>query len=435
MVPFHILILGSPNLGVLLRRLPRHPVEDIRGKLSKSLAGKSIALGVTSSVSMYRSLDLARELIRLGADVHVVMSPEAARYIHPRLFEWATGNNVFVRFSGEVGHIALAELCDVYVIAPATANTIAKIAYGISDTSVTVLAQSFLGLGKPVVVVPAAHYSLIKSPPISGALKKLEDMGITVVPPYVEEGRAKYPPIEDIVIATEASTLRGKDFKGIRILVTAGPTREYMDRVRYLTNASSGKMGVAIAKEAYFRGAEVTLVRGPLSVEVPYYVRSVAVVSTKEMLEAVLAELSRSSYDVVILAAAPVDFGFPHTFEGKVSSDINELKVTLVPTPKISLEVRSVFKGLLVGFAAEFAQGNASELISKARDKLAKRGFDIIVANDISRPDIGFSSEYNEVAIIDSSGTVEFVSKTRKVEVARRVLDYVVKYIRERSRG
>ncbi len=418
-----------------MRRLPRHPVEDIRGKLSKSLAGRYVALGVTSSVSMYRSLDLARELIRLGADVHVVMSPEAARYIHPRLFEWATGNDVFVRFSGEVGHIALAELCDIYVVAPATANTIAKIAYGISDTSVTVLAQSFLGLGKPVVVVPAAHYSLLKSPPVSEALRRLEELGVTVVPPHVEEGRAKYPPLEDIVVATEASTLRGKDLKGARILVTAGPTREYMDRVRYLTNASSGKMGLAIAREAYFRGAEVTLVHGPLAVDVPYYIRSVATVSTREMLDAVLAELSIRDYDVVILAAAPVDFGFSQSFEGKVSSDIEELSVTLVPTPKISLKVRTAFRGLLVGFAAEFAQGDLNELVSKAQDKLVRRGFDIIVANDISRLDIGFSSEYNEVAIVDRSGAVEVVSKSRKVEVARRILDYVVKYLRERSPG
>ena len=410
-------------------------MEDIRGKLSKSLAGRYVALGVTSSVSMYRSLDLARELIRLGADVHVVMSPEAARYIHPRLFEWATGNDVFVRFSGEVGHIALAELCDIYVVAPATANTIAKIAYGISDTSVTVLAQSFLGLGKPVVVVPAAHYSLLKSPPVSEALRRLEELGVTVVPPHVEEGRAKYPPLEDIVVATEASTLRGKDLKGARILVTAGPTREYMDRVRYLTNASSGKMGLAIAREAYFRGAEVTLVHGPLAVDVPYYIRSVATVSTREMLDAVLAELSIRDYDVVILAAAPVDFGFSQSFEGKVSSDIEELSVTLVPTPKISLKVRTAFRGLLVGFAAEFAQGDLNELVSKAQDKLVRRGFDIIVANDISRLDIGFSSEYNEVAIVDRSGAVEVVSKSRKVEVARRILDYVVKYLRERSPG
>ncbi len=418
-----------------MRRLSHHPVEDIRGKLSKSLAGKSVALGVTSSVSMYRSLDLARELIRLGADVHVVMSPEAARYIHPRLFEWATGNDVFVRFSGEVGHIALAELCDIYVVAPATANTIAKIAYGISDTSVTVLAQSFLGLRKPVVVVPAAHYSLLKSPPVSEALRKLEELGITVVPPHVEEGRAKYPPLEDIVVATEASTLRGKDLKGARILVTAGPTREYMDRVRYLTNASSGKMGLAIAREAYFRGAEVTLVHGPLALDVPYYIRSLATVSTREMMDTVLAELSIRNYDVVILAAAPVDFGFSQSFEGKVSSDIEELSVTLMPTPKISLKVRTVFRGLLVGFAAEFAQGDLKELISKSQDKLVRRGFDIIVANDISRPDIGFSSEYNEVAILDRSGAVEVVGKSRKVEVARRILDYVVKYLRERSPG
>ncbi|MCS7100010.1 MAG: bifunctional phosphopantothenoylcysteine decarboxylase/phosphopantothenate--cysteine ligase CoaBC [Sulfolobales archaeon] len=407
-----------------------HPVDEIRGKLSKVLLGKSIALGVTSSVSLYRSVDLARELIRLGADVHVVMSPEAAKYVTPRLFEWATGNKVFVSFSGEVGHIALAEICDGFVIAPATANTIAKIALGISDTSVTVLAQSFLGMGKPLVVVPAAHYSLLTSPPISDATKKLEELGVTIVPPVVEERRAKYPPVEDIVSAVEASILRGRDLRGLKLLVTAGPTREYLDSVRFLTNSSSGKMGVAIAREAYFRGAEVALVHGPLTTAVPHYVRSVSVRTTEDMLEEVLSEVSTRKYDAVVLAAAPVDFKFSSEVVGKISSEIERIEVVMTPTPKISLGLRKVFSGLVVGFAAEFAGGSIDELTSKAREKLGKRGFNIVVANDISRADIGFSSEYNEVVILTDRGDSVVVSRARKVEVARVILDQLLRYLK-----
>ncbi|MEM2006207.1 MAG: bifunctional phosphopantothenoylcysteine decarboxylase/phosphopantothenate--cysteine ligase CoaBC [Sulfolobales archaeon] len=412
-----------------MKKLKWHPASEIRGKLSSVLSGKSIALGITSSVSLYRSVDLARELIRLGADVYVVMSPEATKYVTPRLFEWATGNDVFVDFAGEVGHITLAEICDAFVIAPATANTIAKIALGVSDTSVTVLAQSFLGLKKPVVMVPAAHYSLLTSPPISEAIGKLEKLGVTIVPPVIEERRAKYPPLEEVVAAVETTVLRSKDLKGLKFLVTAGPTREPLDNVRFLTNSSSGRMGLAIAREAYFRGAEVTLVHGPLAMATPHYIRSIAVRTTQEMLDAVLSELKSEIYDAIVLAAAPVDFRFADVVRGKISSEVDSLSAVMVPTPKISSEIRKVFEGLVVGFAAEFAGGRFDDLVSKAREKLAKRGFNIVVANDISKPDIGFASEYNEVVVLTDKGESVVVSKTRKAEVARVILDQILKYL------
>jgi len=416
-----------------LKKLKWHPAIEIKGKLGNVFLGKSIALGVTSSVSLYKSVDLARELIRLGADVYVVMSPEATKYVTPRLFEWATGNDVFVDFAGEVGHIALAEICDAFVIAPATANTIAKIAQGVSDTSVAVLAQSFLGLKKPMVIVPAAHYSLLTSPPVSEAIKKLEKLDVTIVPPVIEERRAKYPPLEEIVAAVETTILRGKDLKGLKFLITAGPTREPLDNVRFLTNSSSGKMGLAIAREAYFRGAEVTLVHGPLAVPTPYYMKSISVKTTQEMLNAVLAELNSEAYDAVVLAAAPVDFRFADVAEGKISSEVDRLSVVMVPTPKISLEIRKIFKGLVVGFAAEFAEGRFDDLVLKAKEKLAKRGFNIVVANDISKPDIGFASEYNEVVVLTDKGESVVVSKARKAEVARVILDQILKYLKTKE--
>jgi len=408
-----------------LKRLKHHPSSEIVGTHSSALKGTSIVVGVTSSAAAYRTIDVVRELMRRGADVHVVMSRNATKLISPTLFEWATGNEVYVEFGGETGHIALSKMCNSMVIAPATLNTIAKIASGVADTSVTLTAITMVGMGKPVIIVPAMHKCLWDSPQAKEVLGKIRQWDMIVVPPAIEENKAKFPPVEDIVAAAEAATLRGRDLRGLKILVTAGPTREYLDPVRFLTNASSGRMGIAIAREAYFRGAEVTLVHGPVSISVPRYVRAVEVTTTKEMLEAVVSEVTSEDYDAVILAAAPVDYSFSRYSKEKIKSSSKELELTLVPTPKISVELRKVFNGLLVGFAAETTFGSNNKLIALAQEKLRKRGFNIIVANDVSRPDVGFSSDFNEVYIIDDRGLAEHIPKSPKSVIARRLLDIV----------
>ena len=408
-----------------MKKVGQHPSSEIIGTYSSVLKDNAIIVGVTSSAAAYRSIDVVRELMRRGAEVYVVMSKDAARLISPALFEWATGNEVFVEFGGETGHIALSKMCSSMIIAPATLNTMSKIANGIADTSVTLTAITMIGMDKPLVIVPAMHKYLWDSPQAKETLNKIGQWNVILVPPIIEEHKAKFPLIEDIVSAAEAATLRGKDLLGLRILVTAGPTREYLDPVRFLTNASSGKMGVAIAREAYFRGAEVTLVHGPMSTSVPHYIRSERVVTTSEMLDVVISEVTSGNYDAVILAAAPVDYSFSKYSKEKIKSSNKELELTLTPTPKISAELRKVFSGLLIGFAAETAFGDSNKLITLAQEKLRKRGFNVIVANDISRPDIGFTSDFNEVYIIDDKGIKEHIPKSPKSVIARRLLDIV----------
>ncbi|MFN3268462.1 MAG: bifunctional phosphopantothenoylcysteine decarboxylase/phosphopantothenate--cysteine ligase CoaBC [Zestosphaera sp.] len=409
----------------MLRELESHPADEIRGSVSNHLSNIKIGFGLTGSVAIYRVIDVMRELIKRGAEIHAIMSKAATELLNPTLVEWATGSKVLTEFKGEVGHVSLSKEVSSFAIAPATADIISKLAHGVCDNPVSLTAVNMLGLGKPVVVVPAMHSGLWYSPPVNEAMRKLEEFGVVVVPPDISGGRAKLPENEDIIAAVEASTLRGKDLRNIRILVTAGPTREYLDRVRFLTNASSGKMGVAIAREAYFRGADVTLVHGPLSVRKPHYVRSISVTTTEEMLNAVLSEVRSKKYDAAILAAAPADFRFRKYVEGKIKSDVGFLAVELETTPKISLGLRKEFSGLLVGFAAEVVEGEVSKLAELALEKLEKRGFDIIVANDISRSDIGFTADYNEVLLISRRGRKEFVGRSLKEVVARKILDLV----------
>jgi len=401
-----------------------HPANEIRGSYYDIYQGKTIVVGLTSSVAVYRCIDIIRELIRRSADVIAVMSKEATKLVTPTLLEWATGNKVYTEFGGEVGHISLSRKASSMLICPATANTISKISSGIGDTSVTLLALSMLGLGKPVIIVPAMHYNLWKSPPLEKSINELKGYGVTVIPPRIEENRAKIAPIDDVLAAVEAQTLRGNDLKGLKILVTAGPTREFLDPIRFLTNASSGKMGVAIAREAYFRGAEVTLIHGPLTTSKPYYIRTKEVTTAEEMLNVVREELTKDSYDALIMAAAPTDFRFRESFKEKVSSERELGPLYLELNPKISLEIRRFFKGLMVGFSAEYVKGDKERLRLLAINKLKNRGFDIIVANDVSRKDIGFASDFNEVLIITKNEVLE-IPKAPKTVIARIILDKV----------
>ena len=249
-----------------------HPSKDIVGSEGSELAGKKIALCITGSVAAYKSPDLARELMRLGAEVFCVMTQAAQKIIHPYLMEWATGNPVVTELTGGLEHVALAgeheERVDLVLVAPATANTISKAACGIGDTSVTSVISTAMGAGIPIIVVPAMHESMYKHPAVAENLRKLREMGVYVVEPVIEEKKAKLPDVQDVVDEV-VNVLSPKDMQGMKVLVTAGPTYEPIDPVRIITNRSSGKMGIAIAREARRRGAEVTLVCGPTDVRIP----------------------------------------------------------------------------------------------------------------------------------------------------------------------
>ncbi len=405
-----------------------HPSKDIVGSKSRLLEGRRIALGVCGSVAALRAPEIAREMMRNGADVWAVISPAGQGIISPQIMEWATGNPVATGLTGKIEHVALGGdmegSADLVLIAPATANTIGKIAAGIDDTAVTSLATTAIGAGKPMIIAPAMHGSMYSHPAVAENLERLRKMGIRIVDPVLEEGKAKIADCATLVREV-IGMLCSKDLAGKRVLITAGPTRSYLDAIRYLTNSSSGRMGLALAEEASARGAEVTVVCGPSGIRPPGKV--IRVETTEEMLSAVLAEIGKARCDLLILAAAPLDFAFSARSAGKITSE-SELAVSLVPLPKIYEEARKASSDLfIIGFKAEYGL-EEGELLSRAQRRLEGSGMNLIVANDLSRPDRGFEAETNEVYILGRTGLVSHIPLSSKREVARAVLDA---YIRE----
>jgi len=396
-----------------------HPSKRIIGEISNELKGKKLLIGVTGSVSIYKTIDLVRALMRRGAEVTVIMSSGAKKLISPTLFEWATGEKVIDKITGDIEHVELAEELDAFIIAPATANTISKIANGIADTTITLTALNFLGLKKPVVVVPAMHLPMYEA--ISENVEKLKKMGVEVIQPQIKGDLAHYPDLDFLTQYIASFLLRGKDLVGLKVVVTAGPTREYFDPVRFISNPSSGTMGVAIANEAYFRGADVVLVSGPISSKLTPYVKTVRVETTMEMAERV-EEYVKMGYNTVILAGAPADFKPVSIANVKIDSHAEIPEIKLERTVKISSVIRK-YPVFLVGFAAETVK-NDDELIEKAKVKKQRHGFDIIVANNAGRKDIAFSSEYNEVIVIGDS-FVKKLNRDYKTVIARELLDII----------
>ncbi len=406
-----------------------HPSKDIIGSKSNLLKGKRIVLCVCGSVSAIRAPDIARELMRHGAEVYPVMSKAASKIIHPYLLEWATGNQTIVKLTGRIEHVELCGLTenrvDLVLVCPATANTISKAAYGIDDTPVTTFISTALGSNIPVVFVPAMHESLYRNPFVAESIDRLRNNGIIFIGPKVYEGKAKIVDVEDVVEAV-INFFTPKILINKRVIVTAGPTREYLDNVKYLSTPSSGKMGVEIAKECAASGASVTLVCGPINLHVPTSITVISVNSCIEMFKTVENSLRNSSYDYAFLAAAPVDFTFYKKYLGKIPSELEEITVKLIQNPKISAEIKKISpKTITVGFKAEYGVP-LDELINRAYKRLTENNLDLIVANDVSRSDIAFGSDYNEVYIIDRSRNVIHIPKSSKREVARKIIEVAV---------
>lgn len=410
--------------------MKQHPSKDIVGTKSERLKGKHIVLSITGSVAAVRSPDIARELMREAAEVYVVMSEYAQKIIHPNLMEWATGNPVVTELTGKIEHVTLvgehADKADLVLIAPATANTISKIAAGIDDTPVTSVASTALGSKTPLLIVPAMHASMYKNPFVRESIQKLKANHITFVGPRVEDGKAKIASVMEIIEAVIQKISEANDFQGKHFLVTAGPTIEYIDEVRIITNKSSGKMGLAIAKEAQMRNAEVALVYGLGSEEPPSDIKVLHVETTEEMEQTILQELEDVEYDVVVAAAAVSDWTLKKQYKRKVpTEEISTLKLELRPTPKIVDEIKDASqKSLLVIFKAEY-DVSKGELIENAYRRLKKAKADLVVANDVSRRGIGFRTETNEVYIIDKEKKVVHVPLSSKRSVARKILDVI----------
>ncbi|MEM2897394.1 MAG: bifunctional phosphopantothenoylcysteine decarboxylase/phosphopantothenate--cysteine ligase CoaBC, partial [Candidatus Bathyarchaeia archaeon] len=253
-----------------------HPSRDIVGTKGDELKGKRIVLCITGSVAAVESPKIARELMRYGAEVFTVMSDMAQEIIHPYLMEWATGNPVVVKLTGKIEHVSLLNKADLLLIAPATANTINKIACGIDDTPVTSAISVALGLKKPILILPAMHASMYMHPVLIENIDRLKRLGIEFIEPRIEEGRAKIATLEEVMEAVIAKFTE-KDMEGLSVLITAGPTIEHIDPIRILSNRSSGRMGIALAKEAFRRGAKATLIYGPGLIQPPPGIRVIHV--------------------------------------------------------------------------------------------------------------------------------------------------------------
>jgi phosphopantothenoylcysteine decarboxylase/phosphopantothenate--cysteine ligase len=412
-----------------------HPSKDILGTKGTELKGKRIALCITGSVAAVQCPEIARRLMRHGAEVYAVMSPMAQKIIHPYLMEWATGNPVVTELTGKIEHVVLAGehpgKVDLVLVAPATANTISKIAAGIDDTTVTSVASTAFGSKTPIIIVPAMHESMYHHPILKENIEKLKGLGVEFVEPRIEEGKAKIAETKTILEAVIHRLSASKDFADTKILVTAGPTIEYIDPVRVITNKSSGLMGIEVTREALLRGAEVTLIYGPGTATPPEKARVIRVETTKEMHEAVISELKSQKYDIMIAAAAAADWKPKKRYDYKVATGKTPtLSLPLEPTAKIIDAVKKVSpKVFLVPFKAEYNVSD-DELIERAFERLKEAKADLIVANDVAREGVGFRTETNEIFIIDKKKKVVHVPLTTKREAAKSLLDAIADRIK-----
>ncbi|MHA1960134.1 MAG: bifunctional phosphopantothenoylcysteine decarboxylase/phosphopantothenate--cysteine ligase CoaBC [Candidatus Thorarchaeota archaeon] len=406
-----------------------HTSKLIIGSKSNMLAGRSIALCVTGSVAAVDCVAIARGIMRHGAEVFCVMSKMAQKIVHPYLLEWATGNPVVSELTGRIEHVTLAGKhdgrVDLVLIAPSTANTIGKIANGIDDTTVTTTVSSAIGARIPVIVVPAMHESLYDHPAVNDNIAKLRRMGVTVLSPRMEEAKAKIPKTKTILDEVIAA-LGPRDLEGKKFVVTAGPNRGWIDRVRFITNPSTGKMGIAITEELLGRGAHVTLVVGPTSEELPERATIRRVETAEQMLDEVMTSV-KEQCDVFVSTAAVLDYVPTEMVDGKIGSGSKGLTVELVPTKKIIDEVRKAHnKMYIVGFKVESGVTD-DELEARARSKIDAGICNVVVANDAERAGAAFAGNTNEVLIVGKEGTIERVALTTKREVARRIIDVIVK--------
>ncbi len=391
-------------------------VERIRGVKSQRLRGKKIVLGVTGSIAAVEAVKLARELIRRGAEVYAVMSKNATKIIHPYALQFATGNKVVTEITGEVEHVkflGVDGIADLYLIAPSTANTIGKIANGIDDTAVTTFATTALGSGKPILVAPAMHEAMIQNPRVLENVEKLRKMGIEIIEPKIEEGKAKFADIEKICLHVERA-LYPKEFAGKKVVVTAGPTYEHIDPIRFISNKSSGLMGKEIALELWRRGASVAFVTSKnFGIDLPNF-KKIRVISVRDMLNAVLAELK--DCELFVSSAAPSDFIVE--MEKKKIKTAKEVVLTLKEAPKIIKEVRKVYNGKIIGFKAETGISD-EELERIAKERLKSDELSMVVANDVLEKGMGTLETRVVVVTEKRSKWIEGM----KSEVARKIVE------------
>lgn len=402
--------------------------------MSSEMKKPCVVLGVTGGIAVYKACELLRLLQKRGIDVFVVMTHNACRFVAPLTFETLSGHPVAVDTfdrpqTWEVEHIALAKRADLFLIAPATANIMGKMACGIADD---MLSTTVMATRAPVLVAPAMNTGMWENAAVQQNVKTLRARGVEIVAPvsgHLACGDSGAGKLEDVaVIAERACELlfAKKDMEGLRVMVTAGPSREALDPVRYISNRSSGKMGYAIAQAAQKRGAEVTLLSGPVAIEAPQGVKLVPFTTTQELLDRA-SELAQEQ-DLLIQAAAPADYRAKEVAPQKIKKQGGEpMTFTLVENPDVAATLGKAKRSgqVFVGFAAE-----TNDVLAHARDKLARKNLDMIVANDVTRPGAGFDVDTNIVTLITKDGQ-EALPMMSKAEVAQRILDRALALRRE----
>lgn len=391
------------------------------------LKDKNIVLGVTGGIAVYKAVDIVSRLRKKCANIDVIMTKSSTEFVAPLTFQSLSQNYVTVDMFEEpktwdVEHIALAKKADLFLVAPATANIIGKVANGIADD---MLSTTIMATKARVVFAPAMNTNMYTNPILQENIEKLKRLGYEFIKPGSgrlacgDYGEGKMAEPIDIV-EYMVNTLTNKQLEGKKILVTAGPTIEPIDPVRYITNFSSGKMGYALAKEAQSRGAKVILVSGPTNLDPPSGVDLVNVNTTREMLDAVKANFE--DCDGLIKAAAPLDYRPSAVSDKKIKKSEGELNLTFIKNPDISVEIGKTKKNqVMVGFAAE-----TDNLIENAKKKIVKKNLDFIVLNDVSKKDAGFRSDTNIVTIIDKNGDINEYPKMTKDELSTIIIDKLV---------
>ena len=391
------------------------------------LKDKTILLGVTGGIAAYKSAMLASRLVKTGACVHVIMTQNATNFINPITFETLTRNKCIVdtfdrNFEFKVEHVALAQKADVIMVAPATANVIAKLAHGLADDMLT---TTILASKAPKIIAPAMNTGMYENPVTQDNLKLLEKYGMEVITPANgwlacgDVGAGKMPEPEDLFEYILKCIACKKDLRGKKVLVTAGPTQEAIDPVRYITNHSTGKMGYAIAENAMLRGADVTLVTGPCAVEPPMFVKVKPVISAQDMYEAVTEEYDQT--DIVIMTAAVADYRPAQVSTEKVKKQDSDLSIPLVRTKDILATLgASKTHQFLCGFSME-----TQNMLENSRAKIAKKNLDMIVANNLKVAGAGFGTDTNVITLIAKDFEKELPLMSKK-EAAGCILNAIL---------
>jgi phosphopantothenoylcysteine decarboxylase / phosphopantothenate---cysteine ligase len=389
---------------------------------------KTVVLGVTGGIAVYKSLDIISKLRKKNIDVHVIMTDSAEKFVSKLSFQALSQNPVVVDMfeepkSWEIQHISLAEKADAFVLAPATANIIGKIANGIADD---MLSTTIMATKAPVIIAPAMNTNMYDNVIVQKNIEFLKSVGYAFIEPGEGRlacgsvGKGKLADTDKIVDYIDMMLCSNKDLKGKKILVTAGPTKEDIDPVRFISNRSTGKMGYSIARAARNRGAEVILISGPTNLTPPEEVDFVSVYSAKDMYDAVMKHFG--DVDILIKSAAVGDYRPSEKSDSKIKKSDDDLKIELTRNNDILFEIGKIKdKQIVVGFAAE-----TDELIENAKQKIEKKNLDFIVANDVTMEKAGFGVDTNTVKLIKRDGQIINLPNMLKEEVAHKILDFVL---------